>query len=208
MCAKSAISAKSPLLMCRLASPLPIGPSLSSCSPAACLACAEMCELRELSELSHRDTLFSHQDDQAIDWIILPSVGDLPNKMCAESMQSAQSFFSCAGCRAVLSFADRGGFCSGKRRCPVVYSKLSKLLHQEDALGAPFLGCDCCSPQALPRGAGMLRTGVIRRFRVTFTAATPKSSRRLALMLSRWLAAVHVLSAPVQGQTGPSLRRR
>ena len=43
-----------------------------------------------------------------------------------------------------------GGFCSGKRRCPVVYSKLSKLLHQEDALGAPFSGCDFCSPQAPP----------------------------------------------------------
>jgi hypothetical protein len=57
-------------------------------------------------------------------------------------------------------------------------------------------------------GAGMLRTGVIRRFRVTFTVATPKSSRRHALMLSRWLAAVHELRAPVQGQTGPSLRRR
>jgi hypothetical protein len=49
-------------------------------------------------------------------------------------------------------------------------------------------------------GAGMLRTGVIRRFRVTFTVATPKSSRRHALMLSRWLAAVHELRAPVQGQ--------
>jgi|SRR5580658_293567 hypothetical protein len=43
-----------------------------------------------------------------------------------------------------------GGFCSGKRQCPVVYSKLSKLLHQEDALGAPFSGCDFCSPQAPP----------------------------------------------------------
>jgi hypothetical protein len=39
--------------------------------------------------------LFSQQDDQAIDLIILLSVGGLPNRMCAESMQSAHSFFSC-----------------------------------------------------------------------------------------------------------------
>src|ERR1700679_3320033 len=99
-----------------------------------------------------------------------------------------------------------GGFCSGiltglayggVRWC---ISKLSKLLHQEDALGAPFSGCDFCSPQA-PGGAGMLRTGVIRRFRVTSTVATPKSSRRHALMLFQWLAAVHELRALVQGQT-------
>jgi hypothetical protein len=45
------------------------------------------------------------------------------------------------------------------RRCPVVFSKLSKVLNQEDALGAPCLGCDFCSPQAPSRGAGMLRTG-------------------------------------------------
>jgi hypothetical protein len=29
-----------------------------------------------------------------------------------------------------------------------VFSKLSKVLNQEDALGAPCLGCDSCSPQA------------------------------------------------------------
>ena len=54
----------------------------------------------------------------------------------------------------------------GSGRCPVVFSKLSKLLNQENALGAPccLLG-DFCSPQAPPTGvAGMLRTDVIRRF--------------------------------------------
>jgi hypothetical protein len=60
---------------------------------------------------------------------------------------------------------------------------LSKVLNQEDALGAPCLGCDFCSPQAPSRGAGMLRTGVFRRFGVTFTVAITRSSRRHALML-------------------------
>ena len=44
----------------------------------------------------------------------------------------------------------------------VVFSKLSKLLNQEDALSAPCLRGDFCSPQAPSRGAGMLRTDVIR----------------------------------------------
>jgi hypothetical protein len=35
----------------------------------------------------------------------------------------------------------------------VIFSKLSKLLNQEDALSAPCLRGDCCSPQARPRGA-------------------------------------------------------
>jgi hypothetical protein len=58
---------------------------------------------------------------------------------------------------------------SGESRRPVsggvVFSKLSKLLNQEDALGAPCcLRGHFCSPQAPSRGAGMLRTDVIRRF--------------------------------------------
>jgi hypothetical protein len=65
----------------------------------------------------------------------------------------------------------------------VVFCKLSKVLHQEDALGARCLGCDFCSPQAPSRGAGMLRTGVIRRRGVTFIAGITESSRRHALML-------------------------
>jgi hypothetical protein len=47
----------------------------------------------------------------------------------------------------------------------MVVSKLSKLLNQEDALSAPWLRGDLCSPQAPPRGAVILRKGVIRRFR-------------------------------------------
>jgi hypothetical protein len=47
----------------------------------------------------------------------------------------------------------------------VVFSKLSKLLNQEDALSEPCLRGDLCSPQARPsRGAGMLRTDMIRYF--------------------------------------------
>jgi hypothetical protein len=45
----------------------------------------------------------------------------------------------------------------------VVFSKLSKLLNQENALSAPCIHSDFCSPQAPSRGTGTLRTGVIRR---------------------------------------------
>jgi hypothetical protein len=57
----------------------------------------------------------------------------------------------------------------------VVFPELSKLLHQEDALGAPCLDTqDSCSPQARPRGTGgMLRTGVNRHFDITLRLATP-----------------------------------
>jgi len=50
-------------------------------------------------------------------------------------------------------------------RCGVLFPKLSKLLNQEDALSAPWLRGDLCSPQAPPRDAVILRKGVIRRFR-------------------------------------------
>jgi hypothetical protein len=62
--------------------------------------------------------------------------------------------------------------CSSVRPCSpaphrlaMVVSKLSKLLNQEDALSAPWLCGDLCSPQAPPRDAVILRKGVIRRFR-------------------------------------------
>ena len=56
----------------------------------------------------------------------------------------------------------------------VVFPELSKMLHQEDALGAPCLDTViACSPQARPRGARVLRTGVIRHFDVTLRLATP-----------------------------------
>src|ERR1700676_3156037 len=67
----------------------------------------------------------------------------------------------------------------------VVFRGLSKLLHQEDALGVPCLdtvmvalrrralaGRSTASPTARGTG-GMLRTGVIRRFDVTLRFATP-----------------------------------
>ena len=56
----------------------------------------------------------------------------------------------------------------------VVFPELSKLLHQEDALGAPCL--DTVIPALRRRalaGAGILRTGVIRHFGVTLRLATP-----------------------------------
>jgi hypothetical protein len=51
----------------------------------------------------------------------------------------------------------------------VASSKLSILLNQENALSAPCICGDFCSPQAPSRGAGTLRTGVIRRFRCHIT---------------------------------------
>ena len=154
--------------MCRLASPLPIWPSLSSCSPTACLACAEMCELSELSELSHRDTLgFS----PGFKTPRLKPEGNSPTR--AARLESRAPPHECGGshhaiwtslkrakslfiCRLPVLCRMGGGFCSGILTglpCGVVrwcISKLSKLLHQENALGAPFSGCDFCSPQALP----------------------------------------------------------
>jgi hypothetical protein len=71
----------------------------------------------------------------------------------------------------------------------VVFPKLSKLLHQEDALGAPCLDTAILAlrgrppsrgaPRHAPRHAGhagtggMLRTGVIRDFDITLRVATP-----------------------------------
>ena len=83
--------------------------------------------------------------------------------MCAKSAISHFSFAGllilCRSGRLLLRNFDKARL----RRCPVVFRKLSKVLNQENALGAPGLGCDFCSPQAPSRGAGMLRTGVTRR---------------------------------------------
>jgi hypothetical protein len=56
----------------------------------------------------------------------------------------------------------------------VVFLRLSKLLHQENALGAPCLDTVMVAlrRRALA-GAGILRTGVIRYFGVTLRLATP-----------------------------------
>ena len=61
------------------------------------------------------------------------------------------------------SLSSGPGTASG--RCPLVFSKLSKLLHQEHALGAPCLHAVISALRRRPSlGAGMLRTDVIRRF--------------------------------------------
>ena len=86
-----------------------------------------------------------------------------------------------------------------------VFPKLSKLLNQEDALGAPCLRGEFCSPHVAPsRGAPILRTSIIRHFDVTLPFASPKSSSWQALMFPQWLAAMPRQSAPVQGQAEPS----
>jgi hypothetical protein len=84
----------------------------------------------------------------------------------------------------------------------VVFSKLSKLLNQEDALSAP---CSHAVISALRRRAlAGRRNAAERRNTVTLSFAAPKSSRRQALMNSRWWRRMHGQSAPVQGQAGPS----
>ena len=50
---------------------------------------------------------------------------------------------------------------------------LSKLLNQEDALGAPCLDTVIALRRSVLAGAGILRTGVIRHFGVTLRLATP-----------------------------------
>ena len=52
---------------------------------------------------------------------------------------------------------------------------MSKLLNQEDALDAPCLDTVILAlrRRAPSRGAGMLRTGVIRHFDITLRLATP-----------------------------------
>jgi hypothetical protein len=67
--------------------------------------------------------------------------------------------------------------------CGVSFPKMSKLLNQENALGAPCLGGEFCAPQAAPsRGAPMMRTSAVRRFDITLPFASPKSSGWQALM--------------------------
>ena len=58
----------------------------------------------------------------------------------------------------------------------VVFPVLSKLLNQEDALGAPCLDTVIVALRRCAlagRWKGMLRTGVIRHFNVTLRFATP-----------------------------------
>jgi hypothetical protein len=76
-------------------------------------------------------------------------------------MWPARRFFADRGRSASVS---SGPGCLRPVSGGVVFSKLSKLLNQEDALSAPCLHLDFCSPQAPKRGAGMLRTDVTLRF--------------------------------------------
>jgi hypothetical protein len=69
--------------------------------------------------------------------------------------------------------------------CPVVFSKLSRVLNQEDALGAPCLGCDFCSPQGILAGHSNIADKRNASLDVTFVLGITESSRRHALMLSR-----------------------
>ena len=71
----------------------------------------------------------------------------------------------------------------------VVFPELSKMLHQEDALGAPCLDTVMLALRRCALvGAGMLRTGFIRHFDVTLRLLH-RTSGWQALMLSRWWAA-------------------
>jgi hypothetical protein len=82
---------------------------------------------------------------------------------------------------------------------------LSKVLHQEDALGAPCLDTVMLLSAGAPsRGAGMLRTGVIRHFDVTLRLATPgvrlASAEAFAVVGGRCTGRAH----GCKGQTGQS----
>jgi hypothetical protein len=100
-----------------------------------------------------------------------------------------------------------------RRLCPlagdslgVVFLRLSKVLHQEDALGAPCLDTVMLLSAGAPsRGAGMLRTGVIRHFDVTLRLATPgvrlASAEAFAVVGGRCTGRAHGCKAK-QGSRG------
>jgi hypothetical protein len=58
----------------------------------------------------------------------------------------------------------------------LVFSKLSKVLNQEDALGVPCLRGGFCSPQAPSRNAGVVWKGLSIAFDVTLPFAISESS--------------------------------
>jgi hypothetical protein len=76
-------------------------------------------------------------------------------------------------------------------RCPVVWSffRLSRLLNQEDTLRAPCSHRDFSSTQAPSRGAGMLRTEVIRTFYCYITVGNHQIRHADKRRCFRWLAA-------------------
>jgi hypothetical protein len=52
----------------------------------------------------------------------------------------------------------------GPVTCGAMFSRLSKMLNQENALSAPCLRSDSCSPQAPSRSTGILRKDLISHF--------------------------------------------
>jgi hypothetical protein len=87
--------------------------------------------------------------------------------------------------------------CSSVRPCspapdrlPIVLPKLSKLLNQEDALGAPWIRTVICAlRRRCRRGGKILRTGVIRRFPCHIRVCYTQVIMRAGADASRWLAA-------------------
>jgi hypothetical protein len=82
----------------------------------------------------------------------------------------------------------------------------------KDAQSRGRLSAPCtrwiCSPQGAPsRGAGVLRTGVIRHFDVTLLFATPKHHAQALMSPGGWQH-MHGQSPPVQGQAGQSWQDR
>jgi hypothetical protein len=100
-----------------------------------------------------------------------------------------------------------------RRPCPlagdslgVVFLGLSKLLHQEDALGAPCLDTVIVALRKCAlAGRRMLRTGVIRHFDITLRLATPDirlaSAEAFAVVGGRCTGRAHGCKAK-QGRRG------
>ena len=84
----------------------------------------------------------------------------------------------------------------------VVFSKLSKLLNQENALSAPCSHSYFCSPQAPSLGAAMLRKGVISHGHISlcYTQVITRTSADTFPVVG----GICTGTAPVQGQAGPS----
>jgi hypothetical protein len=79
------------------------------------------------------------------------------------------------------------GMASDRRPVVLCFPSCQNCSIKRNALGAPCLRYDFCSPPAPTRSAGMVRIGVA--VDVTLAVAITEASRRQALMLPRWLAA-------------------
>ena len=103
-------------------------------------------------------TLIHDFDRQSVTWLAaIQQAGIFVFHLISPMTNGTISSSSAAGWRrSRLSFGDRVIWtrpATGR----VVFSKLSRLLNQEDALSAPCLCCDPRSPHAPSRGAGILR---------------------------------------------------